>query len=150
VAPTCAVRLRAIDPLPCCVMHARRARSTTKSGFPKFPSSILPRGPAPPAKTFIFSRLAGDVSICRVRVPKSVITPLRPFRKERTTLLLRHPVAKRGPVPVGCGDPAFRGGTASIEVFANDAVHYAHHILLFYSISRLDEEIVTSGCTQIS
>jgi hypothetical protein len=36
-------------------------------------------------------------------------------------------------VPVGCGDPAFRGGTASIGVFANDAVHCAHHILLFYS-----------------
>ena len=36
-----------------------------------------------------------------------------------------------GQVPVGCGDPPFRGGTASIEVFSTDAVHFVHHILLF-------------------
>jgi hypothetical protein len=34
-------------------------------------------------------------------------------------------------VPVGCGDSAFRGGTASIAVFANDAVHFADHIVPF-------------------
>ena len=35
VAPTCIVRLRAVDKLRCCVMHDRRARSTfIKSGFP--------------------------------------------------------------------------------------------------------------------
>ncbi len=27
----------------------------------------------------------------------------------------------------------FRGGTASIKVFSTDAVHFVHHILLFYS-----------------
>ncbi len=37
VAPTCIVMLGAVDTLRCCVMHARRARSTTKSGFPKSP-----------------------------------------------------------------------------------------------------------------
>jgi hypothetical protein len=45
VAPTCIVRLRAVGTLRYCVMRARRARSTTKSGFPKFslfhPSSGL-------------------------------------------------------------------------------------------------------------
>jgi hypothetical protein len=35
VAPTCIVRLGALDTLRCCVMHVCRARSTTKSGFPK-------------------------------------------------------------------------------------------------------------------
>ncbi len=41
-------------------------------------------------------------------------------------------------VPVECGDPAFRWETASIEVFANDAVHFAHHILLICSGQSLD------------
>jgi hypothetical protein len=36
VVPTCIVRLRAVGTLRCYVMHARRARSNTKSGFPKF------------------------------------------------------------------------------------------------------------------
>jgi hypothetical protein len=36
VAPTCIVRLVAFDTPRCCVMHVRRARSTIKSGFPKF------------------------------------------------------------------------------------------------------------------
>jgi hypothetical protein len=36
VAPTCIARLRAVGTLRCCVMHARRARSTIRSGFPKF------------------------------------------------------------------------------------------------------------------
>ena len=34
VAPTCIVRLRALDTLRCSLMHDRRARSTRKSGFP--------------------------------------------------------------------------------------------------------------------
>ncbi len=53
-------------------------------------------------------------------------------------------------VPVGCGDPAFRGGTASIEVFANDAVHFAHHILLTSGDLKADEDIVKPGCTKNS
>jgi hypothetical protein len=36
VAPTCIVKLGALDTLRCCVTHVRRARSTIKSGFPKF------------------------------------------------------------------------------------------------------------------
>jgi hypothetical protein len=47
--------------------------------------------------------------------------------------------------PVGCGDPAFRGGTASIEVFANDAVHFAHHILLFYCARQFSCAQVIGG-----
>jgi hypothetical protein len=34
VEPTCILRPRAFDPARCLMMHDRRARSTTKSGFP--------------------------------------------------------------------------------------------------------------------
>jgi hypothetical protein len=43
VAPTCIVRPRAFDPARCPMMHDRRARSTTKSGFPMAFSGPSPR-----------------------------------------------------------------------------------------------------------
>jgi hypothetical protein len=50
-------------------------------------------------------------------------------------------------VPVGCGDHAFRVGTASIEVFGNDAVHFAHHILLFYWTPFCNGVTEEKGCS---
>ncbi len=61
VAPTCIVRLRADDKHRCCVMRARRARSTTKSGLPK--SSLFPPAPGQPAEQ-------KKQSIAEKRVPR--------------------------------------------------------------------------------
>jgi hypothetical protein len=67
VAPTCIVRLRAVDTLRCCVMDARCARSTTKSGFAKFSSSIQPRAARGAKETihFLVPRLCLGIHIYR-------------------------------------------------------------------------------------
>ena len=58
VEPTCIVKLRAVDTPRCCIMHDRRARSTTKSGFPMaFSAPFLRSGfhrilPLPPFRRF--------------------------------------------------------------------------------------------------
>jgi hypothetical protein len=61
VAPTCIVRLRAVDTLRCCIMHDRRARSTIKSGFPKFSlSHPAPGQPAEQKKQSITKKASTD------------------------------------------------------------------------------------------
>ncbi len=103
VAPTCIVRLGALNTLRCCVMHVRRARSTFlhKKRVPEIsplPSSPRPHKNAPKAERFLRSarndRLGHPTGILAIRNSR-LTNPLRScgfegFNKECQGVVYRH------------------------------------------------------------